>query len=180
MRGRSLSLSLSQTLLVCLAVSAFSLSLEHTLHSFSSLTPLSLLFSLTLLSQSLCFFRRFLPNTPLSLSRSLSLSLSLIKHSLILLETKGEREILAAKNYDQMTDCRSRHETTKMFHFVSRRSLHQRLPHNGQWLWLSWQSGCFRYQRSELRIHDCQNFIMNKSAVSWSLLKRLNCLKDQN
>ena len=176
MRGRSLSLSLSQTLLVCLAVSAFSLSLSNTLFTLSHLSLLSLSFS----------HLHFSPNPSVSFAGSyltllsLSLSLSLIKHSLILLETKGEREILAAKNYDQMTDCRSRHETTKMFHFVSRRSLHQRLPHNGQWLWLSWQSGCFRYQRSELRIHDCQNFIMNKSAVSWSLLKRLNCLKDQN
>jgi len=28
----------------------------------------------------------------------------------------------------------------------------------GQWLWLSWQSGSFRYQRSALRIQTSANF----------------------
>ena len=28
----------------------------------------------------------------------------------------------------------------------------------GQWLWLSWQSGCFRFQRSAVRIQTPANF----------------------
>ena len=28
----------------------------------------------------------------------------------------------------------------------------------GNWLWLSWQSGCFRYQRSAVRIQTLENF----------------------
>ena len=34
----------------------------------------------------------------------------------------------------------------------------QEWPPNGQWLWLSWYNGCFRYQRSAVRIQSLANF----------------------
>ena len=43
----------------------------------------------------------------------------------------------------------------------------------GQWLWLSWQSGCFKHQRSAVRIQSLAKFYMEH-------LFTVNCIEKTN
>ena len=55
---------------------------------------------------------------------------------------------------------------------ISTKSNSNKIKICGRWLWLSWQSGGFRFQRSRFKSSHWENLIMN--------IFNVNCWKDKN